>query len=279
MSLNSIKDFLQWAVSKFTDTSVAKNDAEILLSHVLQVNRAYLKTWPEKELTHQQEILFQSFVEKRSEGHPVAYLIGEWEFWSLPFYVSDAVLIPRPETELLVEAVLNKIEHISHPRILDLGTGSGILAISIKFERSDADVLAIDNSNAALEIAQKNAKRHQVDIHFLKSHWYSQLEDDNPFDVIVSNPPYIGEQEAHWQQQDCRFEPKSALVADEKGLADIKTIIQQAGHFLKQGTWLIIEHGYQQAEKVQVLFKEANYQMVTTQKDYAQLERFTMGKR
>lgn len=229
-------------------------DAEVLLMHALKRNRAYLRTWPELEISHAVAESFWSSLERRQRGEPVAYLIQEREFWSRNFRVSPATLIPRPETELLVELALELVKDHSMPEILDLGTGSGIISISLAAECPRGKVTATDISTEALEIARFNAGQHRIaNIRFRHGDWFDALSAEQRFDLIVSNPPYIARDDPHLLQGDLRFEPIHALAAGSDGLNALRMIIGQAAKYLKPGGRLMIEHGYNQAESVQTL--------------------------
>lgn len=261
-----------------SSTDTALLDAEILLAQTLGNNRAYLRTWPERELTAAQTEIFKQLVNQRQQGQPIAYLIGTREFWSRGFLVTADVLIPRPETELLVELSLNLIPNGQACKILDLGTGSGIIAITLAAECPNAAITACDLSPAALAVAQTNAKAHQLtNLQFIESHWFSHITDKS-YDLIVSNPPYLAKNDPHLQEGDLRFEPVNALVAADDGLADINTIVKTANNHLRTGGYLLVEHGYNQASQVQDIFAAHNYQQVKTHYDLAGQARVTMGR-
>ncbi len=254
-------------------------DAEILLCHVIGKNRSFIHTWPEHTLSQQQQDHYQKIIEQRLSGQPVAYLIGTRDFWSLELNVCSDVLIPRPDTERLVELALEKIPANARWKVADLGTGSGAIALAIASERSDCRLYAVDRSARALKIAQSNTRKLQINsIEFIEGHWFEPLTGKQ-FDIIVSNPPYISEQDIHLKQGDVRFEPASALVSGKDGLDDIRMIISSAPFFLKQGGWLLLEHGYDQAGSVRNLLTLENYDQVTTYQDLAGNNRVTLGVR
>ena len=264
----SIKATLKAATDKLKSISDSPAlDAELLLAHCLDKNRTYLHTWPEKVLSTKQQHCYSKLINKRLTDYPVAYLLGEKAFWSLDLIVTPDVLIPRPETELLVELALEKVTNIHQPKILDLGTGSGAIALAIASERTNADIYASDFSLKALDIAKKNAIKNQLsnNLTFIQSSWLNDIVERD-FDLILSNPPYINPTDPHLLET-IRFEPRSALVAKNKGLNDIKIIIQHAKSHLKQGGFLIIEHGFDQAEQVLQLFQKNGFKNEKNQRD------------
>lgn len=252
-------------------------DAAVLLCHILDKPRSYLLTWPEKTLDSEQSAAFEAVLRRRLAGEPVAYIVGEREFWSLPLKVAPHTLIPRPDTERLVELALEKVP--AEPcSVLDLGTGTGAIALAIASERSDLNVTGIDLRPEAAQLASENSQNLQItNTRFMSGSWYSPLAADERFAVIVSNPPYIDKTDPHLDQGDVRFEPKSALVAEDNGLADIRIISDQGRQFLQQGGWLLMEHGFEQGEAVRTILLELGYSQVSTAQDYAGLDRVTMG--
>ncbi|MDF1581955.1 MAG: peptide chain release factor N(5)-glutamine methyltransferase [Methyloprofundus sp.] len=237
-------------------------DAEVLLCHVLEKNRSYLRTWPEKQLTFEQLGQFSHLLELRRQGHPIAYITGTREFWSRDFKVDPNVLIPRPATETLIEVCLQLIEPKPNAKLIDLGTGSGIIAITLAAECPELKVTAVDRSTEALAIAQSNAQlNHTVNIHFLNSNWLTEVPQEK-FDFIVSNPPYIDANDPHLGTGDVRFEPSSALIAEQHGLQDIIDISQQSHQYLNHGGYLIFEHGYDQKQTVHEIFVQHQYQNI-----------------
>jgi release factor glutamine methyltransferase len=252
-------------------------DAEVLLAFALGKNRSYLRAWNDKILDFSVVERFDALISQRLDGVPIAYLIGTREFWSREFIVSPDVLIPRPDTELLIELCLAQIPEDSTFKILDLGTGSGVIAITLAAERPNAHILAVDASSSALIVAQKNAHQHDCkNVEFILSNWFSAVPKIE-FDLIISNPPYISANDEHLSQGDVRFEPKSALIAADEGLSDIKTIAAVAKNYLKLHGQLWFEHGYNQAQKVQHILKELNYFDVQTHQDLAGQPRVTKG--
>jgi release factor glutamine methyltransferase len=260
------------------DSAIVRLEAEVLLGHVLNVPRSHLYAWPEIILTKQQETYYQELLKRRRQGEPIAYLTGKKEFWSLELQITDATLIPRPETELLVELALARLPTNSSALVIDLGTGSGAIALAIATERPQNRVLAIDNSPAALTVAQANAQRLGINnIEFIQSDWFTNLTT-MPAEIIVSNPPYLATDDPHLQQGDIQYEPPLALVAGTDGLTAIRQLIEQAPPYLVDHGWLLLEHGYTQGKTVRKIFEQQGYVAVTTYNDLAGLERVTMGK-
>ena len=277
--MHSVKSALQTTAEMLAQVSnSALLDAEILLCLVLQKNRAFLRAWPEKSLSDQQTRHFQALVQKRRQGTPIAYLIGSREFWSRDFSVTPDVLIPRPETELLIQLALDLIPENTSLAVLDLGTGSGIIAITLAAERPAISVYATDNSVEALDIARANAIVHQTgNIHFHQHYWFNSLPKQQ-FDLIVSNPPYIASDDPHLQQGDLRFEPQTALIAEQQGLKDIAEIADHARQFLKTDSYLLTEHGYDQQQQVQSIFKKLNFCQIATHRDLSGQSRVTSAR-
>jgi len=237
----------------------AEIDVDILLCHILKKDRSHLRAWPEKQLTTEQLTQFQQLFQKRLQGTPIAYLTGTREFWSRDFITTPAVLIPRHETETLIELCLGLIQDTSKSTLLDLGTGSGIIAITLAAEKRNIQVTAVDKSDDALSVAKQNAILNQTPhISFIQSDWFTKVPKQQ-FDFIVSNPPYINPSDPHLQQGDVRFEPNHALIAQQHGLQDIIYIAQQSKAYLKQTAYLILEHGYDQKDAVHSILSENNY--------------------
>ncbi|OIQ25541.1 peptide chain release factor N(5)-glutamine methyltransferase [uncultured Vibrio sp.] len=253
-------------------------DAGVLLCHSLDKPRSFLLTWPDKELTKSELSAFQQLLQRRIGGEPIAYIVGEREFWSLSLKVSPTTLIPRPDTERLVEVALDKSAGQSGP-ILDLGTGTGAIALALASEMPERQVVGIDLKQEAQSLATDNAKSLNIqNARFLSGSWFSPLEDGTKFALIVSNPPYIDEKDPHLSLGDVRFEPMSALVAKENGLADIRYITQTAVHYLEEDAWLMFEHGFEQGELVRGILAESGYQSIETVKDYGNNDRVTFGQ-
>ncbi len=282
MSSISIQGILQHDVKQLEaalklDISSARIEVQCLLQAVLQVNRAFLLAHPEQALDPSQYEQYAAFLTRRLGGEPVAYLLGEREFYGLKFKVTTATLIPRPETELLVELALQLVSPQGTGRILDLGTGCGAIALSIAHARPTANVVAVDASSAALEVAKFNTRRMNLhNVKLLQSDWFSALNGER-FDIIVSNPPYIAANDMHLAQGDVRFEPRSALVSGADGLDDIHRIAAQARAHLKTDGRLLLEHGYGQAALVRALLKQTGYAGVSSVPDLAGIERVSGG--
>ncbi|EJK9926466.1 peptide chain release factor N(5)-glutamine methyltransferase [Cronobacter sakazakii] len=272
-------EYQQWlkqAIERLTASESPRRDAEILLAFVTGRTRTFILAFGESALTDDELTRLDALLARRAAGEPVAYLIGQREFWSLPLEVSPATLIPRPDTECLVEQALARLP-ATPCRILDLGTGTGAIALALASERPDCHVTALDVIPEAVALAKRNAQRLGIDnVTILQSHWFSALTDAR-FSFIVSNPPYIDGDDPHLSQGDVRFEPKSALVADNAGLADLETLVTEARRFLEDNGWLMLEHGWQQGEAVRELLTRAGYQGVETCRDYGGNERLTLG--
>ncbi len=250
-------------------------EARILLAHALDCSRVQLVIRAKDELTPEQEAAACALFERRRRGEPIAYLTGEREFFGLSFAVTPDVLIPRHETELLVELAMERLPRGANA--LDLGTGSGAIAIALAHARADAHLTATDASEAALAVARRNAAQNGVRVTFLQSDWYQNVA--GRFDLVVSNPPYIAAGDPHLSQGDLRFEPASALTDDADGLTDLGAIIQGAPAHLAPGGWLLMEHGHDQAAAVRALLDAAGWQQVGSWRDLAGIERVTGAQR
>ncbi|WP_312057584.1 peptide chain release factor N(5)-glutamine methyltransferase [Pantoea brenneri] len=272
-----IRHWLKQAVATLNGGDSPKRDAEILLSFVIGKSRSWLIAFDETLLSDQQLSQLDALLSRRARGEPVAHLVGEREFWSLPLRVSDATLIPRPDTELLVEQALAHLP-VSAATILDLGTGTGAIALALASERPDCQVTGVDRIAEAVELARSNAQQLNLpNARFTLSHWFQQLSPQR-FDIIVSNPPYIDASDHHLEQGDVRFEPRSALVAADAGLADLRTLIEQAPDWLQPGGWLLLEHGWQQDRAVRDMMRQHGYRAVETVNDYGGNPRVTLGQ-
>jgi len=275
----TIQALLRAAQARLQDSPSPRLDAEVLLAQTLAVSRSYLYTWPERAVTAAQQAAYETLLQRRVAGVPVAYLTGQREFWSLTLAVTPATLIPRPDTELLVECGLAVLPSDRPVQALDLGTGSGAIALALALSRPAAWVLGIDNSWDALTVALHNRQQLGVtNLQYLAADWNSALITAPCFDVILSNPPYIAVADPHLTQGDVRYEPLSALVAGNEGLAALRQIIAAAPSQLKSGGWLWLEHGYQQAPAVKELLAQRGYTSITSQTDLAGQWRVSGGQ-
>jgi len=277
-----IQQVLNNASAHLCQSDSSRLDAELLLAHVLGKRREFLVTWPETDLSEAEQQMFSKLLEQRAQGYPLAYLVGSKAFWDFDLTVNSDVLIPRPETELLVELVLECLD-TDRQLVADLGTGSGAIALALAKERKNWQLVASDSSVAALRIARLNAQNLEINnIEFRQGSWLDALQEDQTnarYDAIISNPPYIDAADEHLSQGDLRFEPVQALVAGQQGLADLKQIIIQSRDKLKNGAILLLEHGFQQGEAVRQLFAQSGYNEIQTHKDLAGLERATLARK
>lgn len=288
-SVLSYQTWLQQAVQQLSvkqSIAEAKVDAQALLQFVTQKSSAQLMAFAETPLSLQQQQRLTEYMTRRLQGEPIAYIVGERGFWTLDLSVSDKTLIPRPDTECLVETALsliaNQFASNETLRILDLGTGTGAIALALAYElqqqQKNYQIIGVDRIAESVTLAKQNAIRNQLtQVEFLESDWFSALSTQQ-FQIIVSNPPYIAADDPHLQQGDVRFEPRSALVAENNGLADIEHIIDQGRRFIRKQGWLLLEHGWQQEEAVQTLFKRYNWQQIQTINDYGGNPRVTFAK-
>ncbi|WP_434002480.1 peptide chain release factor N(5)-glutamine methyltransferase [Endozoicomonas sp.] len=276
---------LSEATQRLTDSHAARReqsntarlDAQVLLCHVLEKPYSYLFTWPERELTAEQSQRFESLLVQRIKGTPVAYLTGEKEFWSLKLKVSPSVLIPRPDTELLVELALS-MPLSNQANVADLGTGSGAIALALAIEKPHWAVIGVDRLPEPVATAKENAALNQIsNATFVEGDWCSPLPDQ--LDMIVSNPPYIRENDEHLSQGDVQFEPRSALTAGKDGLDDIRTISLQAFEKLRPGGWLLFEHGYDQSSDIKLILKSNGYTAISTRQDLSNQDRVTLAQK
>jgi release factor glutamine methyltransferase len=260
------------------EASTARIEVQCLLQEVLHVQRVYLVAHPERNLDETELGHYNRLLQRRLAGEPIAYILGEREFFGLNFKVTPATLIPRPDTELLVELAIKRIPKHESYKVLDMGTGSGAIALAIAHECPQADVLASDVTAAALVVAQENARALGLsNVSFVRSDWFTAMGEQQ-FALIVSNPPYIEADDPHLKQGDVRFEPVTALVSGAEGLDDIRKIIEQSASHLLPGGWLLLEHGYDQAARVRNLLEMAKYESIFSACDLAGIERASGGR-
>ena len=287
-------NYKEWLAQAMADlaqknpTENAKIDALVLLQHATGKSRTQILAFDDTEIDLKVRLKLTALLDRRLKGEPIAYILGEKEFWSLPLNVSKGTLIPRPDTEILVENALQiALEKLQknppHFRILDLGTGTGAIALALASELSpicqkqqiSLEIIGVDLMPDVVALAQSNAERNKLNVKFLQSRWFENIT--GKFDLIVSNPPYIDAQDEHLRQGDVRFEPLSALVANDAGYADLRHIIELAPSYLNSNGALLLEHGWQQGEKVRSIFQENHWEMVETVRDYGDNERITLG--
>ena len=285
------KEWLAQAMADLAQKNPSENskiDALVLLQHATGKSRTQILAFDDTEIDEKVRLNLTALLDRRLKGEPIAYILGEKEFWSLPLNVSKGTLIPRPDTEILVEKALQialeKLEkNPPHFRILDLGTGTGAIALALASELSSIcqkqqislEIIGVDLMPDVVALAQSNAERNNLNVQFLQSSWFENITGQ--FDLIVSNPPYIDAQDEHLGQGDVRFEPLSALVANDAGYADLRHIIELASSYLNSNGALLLEHGWQQGEKVRSIFQENHWEMVETVRDYGDNERVTLG--
>ena len=287
-------NYKEWLAQAMADlaqknpTENSKIDALVLLQHVTGKSRTQILAFDDTEIDEKVRLKLTALLDRRLKGEPIAYILGEKEFWSLPLNVSKGTLIPRPDTEILVEKALqialDKLqENPPHFRILDLGTGTGAIALSLASELSSIcqkqqislEIIGVDLMPDVVALAQSNAERNKLNVQFLQSRWFENITGQ--FDLIVSNPPYIDAKDEHLHQGDVRFEPLSALVANDAGYTDLRHIIELSPSYLNSNGALLLEHGWQQGEKVRSIFQENHWEMVETVRDYGDNERVTLG--
>ena len=285
------KEWLAQAIADLAQKNPTENskiDALVLLQHATGKSRTQILAFDDTEIDEKVRLKLTALLDRRLKGEPIAYILGEKEFWSLPLNVSKGTLIPRPDTEILVEKALQialeKLqENPPHFRILDLGTGTGAIALALASELSPLcqkrqillEIIGVDLMPDVVALARANAERNKLNVQFLQSRWFENITEK--FDLIVSNPPYIDAQDEHLRQGDVRFEPLSALVANDAGYADLRHIIELAPSYLNSNGALLLEHGWQQGEKVRSIFQENHWEMVETVRDYGDNERVTLG--
>ncbi|WP_153811033.1 peptide chain release factor N(5)-glutamine methyltransferase [Paraglaciecola arctica] len=282
--LLTIEQALSWAKELLSAHNVSDDglhdsaaiDSKVLLAASIQRELVYLHTWPEKRLDELQMKVFKEYITQRSLGHPVAHIIGYRDFWSLRLKVSAATLIPRPETELLVEIALT-LNLAENSVVLDLGTGTGAIALALASENPNWLVTGLDKSVQAVDLAKDNGIMHKLErVNFIQSDWFSAVEHKQ-FDLIVTNPPYIEDNNHYLQQGDVRFEPSSALTSGVDGLDDIRLIVSQSKQYLADNAWLVIEHGYQQSDQIMDVLRASGFKKIRSELDLNGLPRVTLG--
>ena len=274
-----IDQALAWAIHQLEGGESPSVDAKVLLANILDKSQTYLFTWPDKTIDAAQKAQFETAISRRKLGEPVAYITGRRDFWTLSLFTSPHTLIPRPDTEILVEQVLSWANQHQHNAlsICDLGTGTGAIALALASELPNALVTGVDFQEGAVELASRNAKANGIsNARFVQSDWFSALEG-RTFDIIVSNPPYIEESSPYLNEGDVRFEPKTALTSGEGGLKDIKFITQSAPQYLTKNGLLVFEHGFDQGHAVKALLENNGFVGVQTVKDYGNHDRVTLG--
>ncbi|MBS7818423.1 peptide chain release factor N(5)-glutamine methyltransferase [Wohlfahrtiimonas chitiniclastica] len=276
--VKSYQDLITAAEAALAHLDHPKFEAQSLLAFVLKCNRSRIIAFPEKTVTSEEASAFLDLVNARAEGVPFAYLTGEKEFYDLTLKVTRATLIPRGDTELLVETALSKMPENAPCRVIDMGTGSGAIALTLKKHRPQAIVWAVDQSQEALAVAMDNGKQLNLAVTFMHSHWFDQVPDE-PFDLIVSNPPYIDGVDAHLDGDGVKFEPRSALVAENEGYADLDHLMMAALPRLKSQGYLMMEHGFEQGARLREKMTAAGYHNVVTLKDLGGNDRITLGQK
>ena len=263
--------------AELPDSPTARLDAELLLAAALGKPRSFLHTWPERIVSTEAALAFAGYLQRRRTGEPVAYILGQQGFWKLDLEVAPHTLIPRPDTEMLVEAALELVPAFAPAQVLDLGTGTGAIGLALANDRQQWKITAVDRVPEAVALAERNRQRLQLDnAEVLNSHWFRALEG-RQFDLIISNPPYIAETDPHLSMGDVRFEPGSALTSGPDGLDDLRTIISEAPVHLSPGGWLLLEHGYDQGPAVRELLIRHGFERIQTRRDLGEHERITFG--
>ena len=274
--MSTVSEALDWATEQLRESDDARLDSQVLLAYALNVSRTWLFTWPDKALDGATLTAFNALIEERKSGTPIAYITGYRDFWSLRLKVTPDTLIPRADTELLVETALT-LKNVEKPcDVIDLGTGTGAIALSLANECPSWRITATDINPKTLAVAKENATRLELAVSFKESAWFDAINDR--YDLVISNPPYIESDDPHLQQGDLRFEPADALSSGKDGLDDIRRLVQQALKHLKKDGYLLLEHGYQQAEAVHSLMEKAGYIDIETHQDIEGRDRVTLGK-
>ncbi|MBH3413262.1 MULTISPECIES: peptide chain release factor N(5)-glutamine methyltransferase [Pseudomonas] len=263
--------------AQLPDSPSERLDAELLLAAAIGKSRSFLHTWPERIVSSEDAETYASYLQRRRAGEPVAYILGQQGFWKLDLEVAPHTLIPRPDTELLVETAL-ELQPASPAKVLDLGTGTGAIALALASDCPAWQVTAVDRVEEAVALAERNRQRLGLgNVRVLVSHWFGSLAGQR-FDLILSNPPYIRAEDPHLGEGDVRFEPSSALVAGSDGLDDLRVIVAQAPEHLVPGGWLLLEHGYDQAADVRALLTAQGFTEVASRKDLGGHERISLGR-
>ena len=263
--------------AQLPDSPTERLDAELLLAAAIGKSRSYLHTWPERIVSSEDAEAYAGYLQRRRAGEPVAYILGQQGFWKIDLEVAPHTLIPRPDTELLVETAL-ELQAAAPAKVLDLGTGTGAIALALASDCPAWQVTAVDRVDEAVALAERNRQRLGLgNVKVLASHWFSSLAGER-FDLIVSNPPYIAAQDPHLVEGDVRFEPSSALVAGADGLDDLRLIVSEAPQYLLAGGWLLLEHGYDQADAVRTLLVAQGFIDVASRKDLGGHERISLGR-
>ena len=274
--MSTVSEALDWATEQLRESDDARLDSQVLLAYALNVSRTWLFTWPDKALDGATLTAFSALIDERKSGTPIAYITGYRDFWSLRLKVTPDTLIPRADTELLVETALT-LKNVEKPcDVIDLGTGTGAIALSLANECPSWRITATDINPETLAVAKENAQNLELTVSFKESAWFDAISDR--FDLIISNPPYIESDDPHLQQGDLRFEPAGALASGKDGLDDIRLLVKQALKHLKKDGYLLLEHGYQQADAVRNLMTKAGYTDIETHQDIEDRDRVTLGK-
>jgi len=274
--MSTVSEALDWATEQLSESDDARLDSQVLLAYALNVSRTWLFTWPDKALDGATLTAFNALIEERKSGTPIAYITGYRDFWSLRLKVTPDTLIPRADTELLVETALT-LKNVEKPcDVIDLGTGTGAIALSLANECPSWRITATDINPKTLAVAKENATTLELAVSFKESAWFDAINDR--YDIVISNPPYIESDDPHLQQGDLRFEPAGALASGQDGLDDIRRLVQQALKHLKKDGYLLLEHGYQQAEAVRSLMAKAGYIDIETHQDIEDRDRVSLGK-
>lgn len=276
--MREISDLLRRASEELVESDTALLDVQLLLTRVLDVDRVWLLTWSDKEISADQEANFLKLVERRKSGEPIAYILGKREFWGREFACNEHTLIPRPDTERLIELVL-ELDLPDSARVLDLGTGTGCIGLTLAAEKPAWQVMAVDYSEDALKIAEQNRRSLNLDnATLIQSDWYQSMGAGEKFDLIVANPPYIDPDSPYLNEGDVRFEPDAALTSENKGLSALRAVISHAPKYLKPNGRIAVEHGFDQAVEVRQILQESGFQNIEQAQDLAGLDRCSIGK-